>query len=107
MRSRTTLADHPAVVAGIVSERAAFCGLSEQDVLALAQRAPATALLVRFRNNRGDGRAIVTSADLASASKGTLTAAWREAARAWDIDDVMDVTLLSGLKGTTRASHHE
>lgn len=51
--------NHPAVEAGIISAEAAFCGLSETDVLNLRSKAPATLLVVRFRSRIGDWRDIM------------------------------------------------
>ena len=91
---RSGLANHPAVVAGIVTEEAAFCGLSQADVVALAQHAPDTELLVRLRSDRADGRVLVRPLDLVELARDHCTAAWLAIAHRWTFGDIRDVTLI-------------
>lgn len=48
-----------AVAQGIITPYAAFCGLDQDDVLALQRRAPETEVLVRYRGAFGDSREVM------------------------------------------------
>lgn len=52
-----------AVAAGILTDEAAFCGLSEANVAAVAAFDPAAQVLVRFRSAYADARYVMTAAE--------------------------------------------
>lgn len=50
-----------AVADGVVTEKAAFCGLSKEDVQSLAISHPKAKVLVRFRSPHGDNRKVMSA----------------------------------------------
>lgn len=72
-----------AVAAGILTDEAAFCGLSEANVRAVAAFNPATPLLVRLRAGR-ESRIVLSAEEFLSDVK-------RFASFAADVRDVLAV----------------
>jgi hypothetical protein len=89
-----------AVADGTITEEAAFCGLSIEDIHKLSRRFTQPLsyhtrahILVRFRGGNGDARKVMTVEDLAR-WMGASGAVFVEGL-AFHIDDIRDVTAVA------------
>lgn len=81
-----------AVADGTITEEAAFCGLSPDDVQALARSAHRDArVLVRLRSRDAEGRMIMSVAAVAEWQPGQSLIA----DRMWDYGDIRDITAVT------------
>lgn len=79
-----------AVSAGIISEEAAFCGLQDRHIAAIAAFDPSLDVLVRFRSKDGDGRAHSTVGELVCQPDNG-----EQLFGGWSFDDIRDITAVA------------
>jgi hypothetical protein len=62
-----------AVADGTITEQAAFCGLTPEDMVTLASRHPHAEVLVRYSSRLGDWRAVMLACDFPGNALGVGT----------------------------------